>query len=118
MATVRRLGTYFADGLHAAFDGHPHVGDIRGRAMFRGLELVADRASKKPFVPDLRIHARVKAAAMDNGLMCYPAGGTIDGQKGDHILLAPPYIVSEDEIGEIIARLGVAIDAAIAGVKV
>jgi adenosylmethionine-8-amino-7-oxononanoate aminotransferase len=118
MATVRQLGSYFADGLHAAFDDHPHVGDIRGRAMFRGLELVADRASKEPFDPELRIHARVKAAAMDKALMCYPAGGTIDGRNGDHILLAPPYIVSEEEIDEIIVRLGAAIDAAIAGANV
>jgi adenosylmethionine-8-amino-7-oxononanoate aminotransferase len=114
LANVRRLGAYLADGLHAAFDEHPHVGDIRGRGMFRGLELVADRATKAPFDPDARIHARVKAAAMDNGLLCYPAGGTIDGQSGDHILLAPPYIVSEEQIDEIVAGLGVAIDAAIA----
>ena len=117
MATVRRLGTYLAEGLQAVFDAHPHVGDIRGRGMFRGVELVADRTTKVPFDPDLRIHARVKAAALDNGLMCYPAGGTIDGRLGDHILLAPPYIVSESQIDEIVARLGVAIDAAIAGAK-
>jgi len=115
MATVRRLGAYFAEGLHAALDDHPHVGDIRGRGMFRGIELVADRATKAPFDPNLRLHARVKAAAMDNGLLCYPAGGTIDGRSGDHILLAPPYIVSEQQIDEIIARLGVAIDSATAG---
>ncbi|MCZ6846277.1 MAG: aminotransferase class III-fold pyridoxal phosphate-dependent enzyme, partial [Alphaproteobacteria bacterium] len=114
MATVRRLGTYFAEGLHGAFDAHPHVGDIRGRGMFRGIELVADRATKEPFDAELRIHARVKAAAMDNGLMCYPAGGTIDGRTGDHILLAPPYIVTESQIDEIVGRLGVAIDAAVA----
>lgn len=115
LATVRRLGAYLADGLHAAFDDHPHVGDIRGRGMFRGLELVADRETKAPFDPNLRLHARVKAAAMDNGLLCYPAGGTIDGRTGDHILLAPPYIVTEEQIDEIVARLGVAIDAATAG---
>jgi adenosylmethionine-8-amino-7-oxononanoate aminotransferase len=63
----------------------------------------------------LRLHARIKAAAMDNGLLCYPSGGTIDGHSGDHVLLAPPYIVSESQIGEIVTRLGVAIDAAIAG---
>lgn len=114
MANVRRLGAYLADGLHAAFDAHPHVGDIRGRGMFRGLELVADRETKAPFDPNLRLHARVKAAAMDIGLLVYPAGGTIDGRSGDHILLAPPYIVSEEQIDEIVARLGVAIDAATA----
>jgi adenosylmethionine-8-amino-7-oxononanoate aminotransferase len=118
LATVRRLGNHFAEGLHAAFDDHPHIGDIRGRAMFRGLELVADRETKKPFDPELRLHARIKATAMDNGLMCYPAGGTIDGHHGDHILLAPPYIVSESEIYEIIARLSTAIDAAIAGTDI
>jgi len=117
MATVRRLGTYLAQGLRAAFDAHPHVGDIRGRGMFRGLELVADRATKKPFDPDLQLHARIKAAGMDNGLMCYPAGGTIDGRSGDHVLLAPAYIVSESQIDEIVARLGVAIDTAIASAK-
>lgn len=113
MATVRRLGAYLAGGLETAFADHPHVGDIRGRGMFRGIELVADRESKEPFAPDLRLHARIKAAAMDNGLMCYPAGGTIDGHVGDHILLAPPYIVSESQIDEIVARLGVAIDTAV-----
>ena len=117
MATVRRLGSYFADGLQAAFGDHPHVGDIRGRGMFRGIELVADRATKEPFDPGLRLHARIKAAAMDNGLMCYPAGGTVDGRIGDHILLAPPYIVTESQIDEIVALLSVAIDAAIAGAK-
>ena len=118
MATVRHLGNLFTEGLQAAFDTHPHIGDIRGRAMFRGLELVADRGTKEPFDPELRLHARVKAAAMENGLMCYPAGGTIDGHHGDHILLAPPYIVSEGEIYEIIARLSTAIDAAIAGTNI
>jgi adenosylmethionine-8-amino-7-oxononanoate aminotransferase len=118
MATVRHLGNLFTEGLQAAFDTHPHIGDIRGRAMFRGLELVADRETKEPFDPELRLHARVKAAAMENGLMCYPAGGTIDGHHGDHILLAPPYIVSEGEIYEIIARLSTAIDAAIAGTNI
>ena len=113
MATVRRLGAYFDDGLQAAFSDHPHVGDIRGRGMFRGIELVADRTTKEPFVPYLRLHARVKAAAMDNGLMCYPAGGTVDGRAGDHILLAPPYIVTESQIDDIVNRLEVAIDAAV-----
>ena len=117
MATVRRLGDYLANSLHAAFGEHPHVGDIRGRGMFRGLELVADRATKTPFDPHARIHARVKAAAMENALLCYPAGGTIDGHSGDHILLAPPYIVSEEQIDEIVDRLGVAIDAAVASAK-
>ncbi|NKB48800.1 MAG: aspartate aminotransferase family protein [Alphaproteobacteria bacterium] len=117
MANVRRLGDYFAGALRNAFNDHTHVGDIRGRGMFRGVELVADRATRAPFAPDRRLHARVKAAGMENGLMCYPAGGTIDGNLGDHILLAPPYIVSESQIDEIVGRLGIAIDVAVAGAK-
>ncbi len=114
MATVQRLGTRLMDALDTTLGSHPHVGDIRGRGMFRGVELVADRDTKAPFDPGQRLHARVKSAAMDNGLMCYPAGGTIDGSVGDHILLAPPYVVSESQIDEIVGRLHTAIDTAIA----
>ena len=66
---------------------------------------MADRASKQPFDPALKLHAKVKKAAMKAGLMCYPMGGTIDGARGDHVLLAPPFIVSEDDIEEIVLRL-------------
>ena len=79
--------------LRERFGEHPHVGDIRGRGLFWGIELVEDRATKKPFDPALKLHARVKRKAMQAGLMCYPMGGTIDGEHGDHVLLAPPFIV-------------------------
>jgi len=85
--------------------------------MFRAIELVADRSTKQPFDRDLRLHARIKSAAMDNGLMCYPAGGTVDGNIGDHILLAPPYIVTEDQIDDIVSRLRLAIDAAVSAAR-
>ncbi len=107
-------GRYLERALGARFAEHPHVGDIRGRGLFRGLELVADRASKKPFDPALRLHARVKAEAMRAGLCIYPMGGTIDGVRGDHVLLAPPYIIRESEIDEVVARLARAIDAGVA----
>jgi adenosylmethionine-8-amino-7-oxononanoate aminotransferase len=110
---VRERGRYFEQALGARFEEHPHVGDIRGRGLLRGLELVADRARKEPFAPALRLHARVKAAAMREGLCVYPMGGTIDGSRGDHVLLAPPYIVRESELDEIVARLARAIDGAI-----
>ncbi len=113
LARVRRQGETLAAALGARFGQHAHVGDIRGRGLFRGLELVADRDGKTPFDPDLKLHARVKAAALEEGLICYPAGGTVDGARGDHVLLAPPYIVTEAEIGEIVDRLGRAIDRAI-----
>ncbi|MFZ2648825.1 MAG: aspartate aminotransferase family protein, partial [Burkholderiaceae bacterium] len=93
---------------------HPHVGDLRGRGLLRGIELVAGRATKLPFDPALRLHARVKAQAMQRGLLVYPMGGTIDGQYGDHVLLAPPFIVTDAELDAIVERLVPAIDAALA----
>jgi len=114
LAGVKPLGERLHAALHAHFDGHPHVGDIRGRGLFRGLELVADRDSKTPFDPNLRLHAAVKKHAMENGLMCYPMGGTVDGLLGDHILLAPPFILDHRQIDEVVDRLGSAIDQAIA----
>ena len=81
------------------------------------LELVEDRATKRPFDPDLRLHARIKAEAMARGLMVYPMGGTIDGRHGDHVLLAPPFIVTDNELDEIVGRLSAALDAALAPVR-
>jgi adenosylmethionine-8-amino-7-oxononanoate aminotransferase len=96
---------------------HHHVGDIRGRGLFRGVELVKDRASKQPFDPAQKINVRLKREAMARGLMVYPMGGTIDGQRGDHVLLAPPFIVDSQGIQRIVERLGDAIDAATSGEK-
>ncbi|HEX9701745.1 MAG TPA: aspartate aminotransferase family protein [Rhodospirillales bacterium] len=119
LANVRTQGEALADRLVERLGNHPNVGDIRGRGLFRGIELVADRASKKPLDPALKLHARIKAKAMDRGLICYPAGGTADGNSGDHVLLAPPFIIDEKVVGEIVERLGDAIDAALgdAGVR-
>jgi adenosylmethionine-8-amino-7-oxononanoate aminotransferase len=114
LATVRKQGAQLRDRLDAALGAHPHVGDIRGRGLLLGVELVEDRATKRPFDPALRLHARIKAEAMSLGLMTYPMGGTIDGRLGDHLLLAPPFIVSDDELAMIVDRLTAAIDAAIA----
>ncbi|WP_340108282.1 aspartate aminotransferase family protein [Pikeienuella sp. HZG-20] len=109
---VRKMGDLLDDQLVNRLGNHRHVGDIRGRGLFRGVELVADRTTKRPFDPALKLHARVKQEALARGLACYPSGGTVDGRHGDHILLAPPYIVTEDHIGMIVERLGAAIDAA------
>ena len=114
LSAVRKQGAQLRDRLDAALGTHPHVGDIRGRGLLLGIELVDDRATKRPFDPALRLHARIKAEAMSLGLMTYPMGGTIDGRLGDHVLLAPPFIVSDDDIGTIVDRLATAIDAAIA----
>lgn len=112
---VRRLGEALAERLQARFGGHPHVGDIRGRGLFRGLELVAERETKAPFDPARALYAAIRREAMDRGLMCYPMGGTIDGARGDHVLLAPPFIVEEAQLDELVDKLGGALDAAIAG---
>ncbi|TAK81641.1 MAG: aspartate aminotransferase family protein [Betaproteobacteria bacterium] len=103
---VTPLGTELEQRLRQAFADHPHVGDIRGRGLFWGLELVAERATKGPFDPRLRVHARVKRAAMNEGLMCYPMGGTLDGVRGDHVLLAPPFIVEPAQLDELVEKLG------------
>lgn len=111
---VAVAGKFYLDAaLREAFGDHPHVGDIRGRGLFRGLELVADRAHKTPFDPKLGIHKRVKAAAFEAGLICYPMDGTIDGVRGDHVLLAPPFIIEEAQIAELVEKLGVALRVAI-----
>lgn len=109
---VKAMGRRLDARLHQRFDNHHHVGDIRGRGLFRGVELVLDRASKESFDPKLKVNARVKREAMARGLMVYPMGGTIDGIRGDHVLLAPPFIVTEHDIDQIVKRLGEAIDAA------
>lgn len=110
---VQRRGATLKRMLGDVFGQHPHVGDIRGRGLFVGIELVRDRTSKEPFAPQRRLHAAVKNEAMARGLMVYPMGGTIDGQRGDHILLAPPFIVSASDLSEIVARLAEALDAAL-----
>ncbi|SEO97889.1 hypothetical protein SAMN04490248_11823 [Salinihabitans flavidus] len=111
---ARTMGETLDAALRAAFGQHPHVGDIRGRGMFRGLELVADRDTKEPFAPDRAIHKAVKRAAFEAGLICYPMGGTIDGLRGDHILLAPPFILTEAQVEELVGKLSTALDAALA----
>jgi len=113
LAQVRQRGEELVARLHERFGNHPNVGDIRGRGLFLGIELVADRTTKETFDPALKVHAKIKAAAMDEGLICYPGGGTADGERGDHILLAPPFIISPEELDELVVRLGNAVDRAL-----
>lgn len=114
LANVNAMGARLHSGLEAMLGTSPHVGDIRGRGLFRGIELVADRDTKTPFDPSRKIHAKIKRQAMARGLISYPMGGTIDGIHGDHILLAPPYIIEADDVDLIIERIADAINAAIA----
>jgi adenosylmethionine-8-amino-7-oxononanoate aminotransferase len=114
LARVQQQGTKLDTALRGAFGQHPHVGDIRGRGLFRGVELVEDRASKSTFNPKRGLAARVKKEAFAAGLICYPMSGTIDGQNGDHILLAPPFIIEDAQINELVDKLSVAIAKALA----
>lgn len=116
LAAVRSRGESLRGMLERAFGAHAHVGDIRGRGLLLALELVQERATKQPFAPELKLHAAIKAQAMSRGLMVYPMGGTIDGRHGDHVLLAPPFIVTDADLSEIVSRLSDAIDAALAQV--
>lgn len=111
---ARQKGEALRSELAAAFGQHPHVGDIRGRGMFVGLELVEDRNLKSPFDPARKLAARIKAEAFAAGLICYPMSGTRDGQIGDHILLAPPFVIEDNQIGELVNKLSVAIERSIA----
>ena len=98
VSRVRESGAVFEQLLNERFSQHPNVGDIRGRGLFRALEFVADRDSKRPFDPGAGLAAKLKTAAFAEGLVCYPMPGTRDGKNGDHVLLAPPFIASEEEL--------------------
>ncbi|HMP09145.1 aspartate aminotransferase family protein [Hydrogenophaga sp.] len=117
LARVRGAGLHLHRRLQERFGAHPHVGDIRGRGLFWGLEFVRDRASQTWFDPALRLHARLKAAAMAQGLMVYPMGGTVDGRCGDHVLLAPPFIASDAELDAIVDRLALALEQVLADIS-
>lgn len=113
VSQVKARGETLQGLLNAQFGDHDHVGDIRGRGLFWGIELVADRATQQWFDPARKLHARIKAEAMAEGLLVYPMGGTVDGVRGDHVLLAPPFISSEQELSLIVQKLGVAVDRSI-----
>jgi len=115
LARVRQNSVVLEAMLRETFGEHPHVGDIRGRGFFWGIELVRERESKRPFHPKQKLHAQVKKQGFSRGLMVYPMGGTVDGWYGDHILLAPPFIASESDLALIVERLSAAVNAAVAG---
>ncbi|WP_323990451.1 aspartate aminotransferase family protein [Nguyenibacter sp. L1] len=117
LANVTTMGAHLRARLAERFGDHPHVGDIRGRGLFQALEFVADRATATPFDPGRKLHAAIKSEAMARGLMVYPMGGTIDGARGDHALIAPPFIIDAAQIDDVVERLGEAVDAAIAGAR-
>jgi adenosylmethionine-8-amino-7-oxononanoate aminotransferase len=113
---VKAQGAHLARRLSERFGNHHHVGDIRGRGLFQAIELVADRGTKATFDPKHKLHARIRREAMARGLMVYPMGGTVDGVHGDHVLIAPPFIVDHDTVDVIVERLAEAVDAGLQGI--
>ncbi|MCK5296923.1 MAG: aspartate aminotransferase family protein [Alphaproteobacteria bacterium] len=113
LENVQKMGALLKEKLVERFGNHPNVGNIRGRGLFIGLEFVADKKTKKPFDPSLKLNKLIKKEAFERGLMCYCMGGTIDGKNGDHLLLAPPYIINEKHVFEIVDKLDEVISAVI-----
>ncbi len=116
LANVKAQGAHLVRRLAEHFGNHHNVGDVRGRGLFQAIELVRNRGSKEPFDPAHKLHARIKQEAMRLGLLVYPMGGTVDGRKGDHVLIAPPFIVEPVDIDAIVDRLDDAVRAALAGI--
>tara|TARA_E500000331_G_scaffold181293_1_gene174615 strand:- start:970 stop:1578 length:609 start_codon:yes stop_codon:yes gene_type:complete len=115
---VRDMGVRLNEALVARFGNHHNIGDIRGRGLFQAMEFVVDRTTKEPFDPALKLNAKIKQEAIKRGLICYPMGGTIDGVRGDHVLLAPPFIIEGAHIEELVEKLGDSVDAAISTAQV
>lgn len=109
LKNVRRMGDRLNIGLESQLGSHPFIGDIRGRGLLQAIEIVSDRDSKEPFNISDKIHIRLRDAAMHNGMMIYPGAGCVDGVRGDHVLIAPPFTVTADEVDEIVLRLSLTI---------
>ena len=102
-------GKKLSNMLESKFSQHPNVGDIRGRGLFQGIEFVEDREKKKPLDPGLKFATKLKMNAFEAGLICYPMSGTRDGKNGDHVLLAPPFIIEDSQMDELIEKIDSAI---------
>jgi adenosylmethionine-8-amino-7-oxononanoate aminotransferase len=114
LSAVTNQGIGLSNKLDSTLGDLPFVGDIRGRGLFIGIELVADKVTKAPLPTSTQAHKWVKSIAMDQGLMCYPISGTIDGKQGHHILLAPPFIIADAELDELVVKLTSSLELAAA----
>jgi adenosylmethionine-8-amino-7-oxononanoate aminotransferase len=111
---VRTAGAPFQAALRAALTRYEAVGDVRGRGFLVGVELVADRTTCTPFPAERALAETIGQCALEDGLICYPSGGNVDGIDGDTILLAPPYIATDSELAEIIERFARAVERGLA----
>jgi adenosylmethionine-8-amino-7-oxononanoate aminotransferase len=115
LANVGHRGGQLAAGLRGALGELDHVGDIRGRGLFWGVEFVSDRSTKAPFPRAERVTERLQTTAISLGLLCYPGVGTADGRRGDHLIVAPPFNVTPAEVDDIIDLTARAVRAVFAG---
>ena len=106
---VAAMEAPFRTMLGGALKDVEAVGDIRGRGFFQAIELVADRNTKRPFEAERKLFMKIRQKAFDNGLICYPVGGNVDGINGDVVILAPPYNVTESELTEIVDKTATSI---------
>jgi hypothetical protein len=117
LENVRRQGEKLKELMRDRFKDHPHVGDIRGRGLFWAIEIVADKPTKTAFPAEHKIADKIKANAFSKGLLCYPTQGCADGKNGDHVLLAPVYTVTDDELSYIVETLYDVINSQIDSIK-
>ena len=110
LANVRKMGGMLKSALSEQFGTHRYVGDIRGRGLFLALELVRDRRTKEPFEAELKLAERIRVRAMENGLVCYPMGGVVDGRRGENVMIAPPFIIEERHVFELVEKLNKTLD--------
>jgi len=110
LSSIKSKSNQLFNCLETQLGHHPNIGDIRGRGLFIGIEIVKNIETKKPFDPNLKVAASIKHAAFEAGLICYPMSGTRDGKWGDHILLAPPFIINENQIIELVNKLSISIE--------
>ena len=118
LATVRKNEPALRSRLASACEGIDAVGDIRGRGHLFGIELVADRKMKEPFDPSLKLTEIIRARTLEAGLICYPVSGTLDGKRGDVIIIAPPFNATDAELDEIVDKLGTGLRHALADIEV
>jgi adenosylmethionine-8-amino-7-oxononanoate aminotransferase len=111
LSSIKSKSNQLFNCLETQLGHHPNIGDIRGRGLFIGIEIVKNIETKKPFDPNLKVAASIKHAAFEAGLICYPMSGTRDGKWGDHILLAPPFIINENQIIELVNKLSISIES-------
>ena len=110
---VKKRGEALLQALKSELGNHQYIGDIRGRGLFIGIEFVQDKKNKSTFDPALKINTKIRDKALENSLAVYAMGGTVDGKNGDHLMLAPPFILESTHLDELTSKLSKSINEAL-----